>query len=262
MNKLPEVMPEYKISRSDKEPFSVVWDELWGLFIVPKLGEKLSWGAYDTDTHKYTEGGCMEVTCPAEVHGVKGVQIKEIRKERSGKQRTFYYTAQLTDTHCRMLAENYERDGVRKLLTFLDEDNFLNEWGYGENNCGKQTHISNGCKIISKDCELIADNTDQLVDIVGRYIVSIGGKDYDTVRVVSLDSYYGNYTMSEQYLDNNGRTILWRRFNRDDWAFEQYKQKWSDKLPNNERITVNGQLYVHWYDCITDYIFLKLTLAV
>ncbi|MDD4492948.1 MAG: sigma-70 family RNA polymerase sigma factor [Eubacteriales bacterium] len=254
MKKLPEMMPEYSIVKSDKEPFSVVWEELWGLFIVPRVGEKLSWGAYGTDTRKYTEGGCMEVICPAEVHGVTGVQIKEIRNDSSENQRIFHYTAQLTDTHCRMLAEEYERDGVHKLLTFLDEDDFLHEWGYGENNCGKPTHLSNGCEIIDKSGELTAKNTDQIVDIVGRFTVTIGGKSYDTVRVISLDSYYGEYTMSEQYLDKCGRTILWRRFNRDDWAFDRYKQKWSEKLPDNERLIVNGETYVHWYDCITDYI--------
>ena len=60
---------------------------------------------------------------------------------------------------------------------------------------------------------------------------------------------------SEQFVDQNGRTILWRRFNRDDWAIDRFGGKpWSEKLPENERITINGQTYVHWYDCISDYI--------
>ncbi|MDD3882572.1 MAG: sigma-70 family RNA polymerase sigma factor [Eubacteriales bacterium] len=42
MKKLPEIMPEYKIVKSAKEPFSVVWEELMGWFLVPKLGERLS----------------------------------------------------------------------------------------------------------------------------------------------------------------------------------------------------------------------------
>ena len=52
----------------------------------------------------------------------------------------------------------------------------------------------------------------------------------------------------------DGKTILWRRFNRDDWAIEQYKRPWREMLPENERLTVNGRTYIHWYDCITDYI--------
>jgi len=60
--------------------------------------------------------------------------------------------------------------------------------------------------------------------------------------------------LSEQFLDQNGRTVLWRRFNRDDWAIRRYKKRWTEALPNNERLYVNGEVYVHWYDCITDYI--------
>ena len=50
------------------------------------------------------------------------------------------------------------------------------------------------------------------------------------------------------------RTVLWRRFNRDDWAVSRYGKIWSEQLPDNARLNVNGEVYVHWYDCITDYI--------
>ena len=56
--------------------------------------------------------------------------------------------------------------------------------------------------------------------------------------------------VSEQYLNNEGRTVLWRRFNRDDWAMDRYGKTWSELLPENEQITVNGQRYIHWYDCL------------
>ena len=43
-----------------------------------------------------------------------------------------------------------------------------------------------------------------------------------------------------------GRTILWRRFNRDDWATDRFGGRlWSEQLPDNERITVNGEQYAH-----------------
>ena len=48
--------------------------------------------------------------------------------------------------------------------------------------------------------------------------------------------------------------ILWRRYNRDDWAIDRYKKPWSEQLPENDRLIVNGTTYVHWYDCITDHI--------
>ena len=257
MNKLPNTLPHYSIVKTDEAPYSVKWEELWGLFIIPKIGETLDWGIYETDTKECSEWGEMEVIGKAVVHDVEGVEIKEYRHNHGGDGKDdadHYYVAQLTDTHCRILAENYVKDGVRKYLTFLDGDNFLAEWGYGENNCGKETDLSAKSKIVETDRQITAENTDQLCDIVGRYTVTINGKEYDTVRVLSLDSYYGNYVCCEQYVDANGRTVLWRRFNRDDWAIDRYKKPWSEQLPANETLAINGETYVHWYDCITDYI--------
>lgn len=92
-------------------------------------------------------------------------------------------------------------------------------------------------------------------DIIARYDVTIDGKRYDTVRLVDMQSSNDSYMLCEYYLDKNGRTVLWRRFNRDDWAYHRYGKKWTEMLPDNERISVNSETYVHWYDCVSDYIF-------
>ncbi len=257
MKKLPEYIPEYTITKSDEAPFPVKWEELWGLFIVPRIGEKLICGTYETDTKKCFEWSEMEVVGKASIHGIEGVEIKEYRHNHFGNGKDdadHRYVAQLTDTHCRILAEIYVKDGMRKYLTFLDGDNFIAEWGYGENNCGKETNLKAAGKISEHNGKIAAENIDQLCDIVGRYSITIHGKTYDTVRVLSLDSYYGEYICCEQYIDRNGRTVLWRRFNRDDWNIEHYKNKWSERFPKNEQLTINGSTYVHWYDCITNYI--------
>ena len=96
-------------------------------------------------------------------------------------------------------------------------------------------------------------NKDYLLDIAGRYIVTIGGKSYDPVCVMDIETDNCGI-VSEQFLDKNGKTILWRRFNREDWAIDRYEKKESEQLPENDRLTVNGKTYVHWYDCITNYI--------
>ena len=260
MKKLPEIMPEYKIDKTDKEPFLVIWEELMGWFLVPKLGEKLTWGLYDMPARKLAESDKMEVVGKAEVHGIEGVEIivkthnpMEFNSEDGNSEVTRRFVAQLTDTHCRYLAQSHVRDGINRFYTFLDGDSFLDNWGFGENNCGNETHIKIKGDIIRDRSVIITADKPFLLDIVGRYTVTIGGKSYDTVCVMDTDTYNPG-VVSEQYLDQNGRTILWRRFNRDDWAFDRYQQKWSEKLPDNERLTVNGKTYVHWYDCITDYI--------
>lgn len=260
MKKLPEIMPEYTITKLDKEPFSVKWEELMGWFIVPKLGEKLNWAIYDFPKRNRTEYDEMQVVGKAEIHGIEGVEIAvkqytpmDCNKTDNDKIAERTFIAQLTDTHCRFLAESHISGGVKKCYTFLDGDEFIPNWGFGENNCGNEVNLSVKGDIIRNGSEITAADKPFLLDVVGRYEVKIGGKSYDTICVMDIETYDGG-VVSEQYLDKNGRTILWRRFNRNDWAKDRYKKNWTEILPENERITVNGEVYVHWYNCITDYI--------
>lgn len=261
MSKLPKQLPDYIIEKIDQSPFPVKWEELMGWFIVPKEGEKLTWGMYDFPEKKLTESVDMEVVGRAEVHGIQGVEITateynpmECNSEGGQDSVSRRFVAQLTDTHCRFLAESHMLDGIRKNYTFLDGEAFLGNWGFGEDNCGNEVNLSPKGDITREGDTLQKADKDFLLDVVGRYKVTIGGKEYDTICVVDIETYNPG-VMSEQYLDKNGRTILWRRFNRDDWGIEKYGQKWSQKLPGNEKLSVNGETYVHWYDCVTDYIF-------
>lgn len=256
---MPEKIPEYEIIKSGKEPFAVKWEEIMGWFIVPKLSEKLTWAMYDFPEKKRAEVCVMEVTGKAQVHGIEGVEISAAEYEpteanRTGEQSKTerHFVAQLTDTHCRILAESHIENGVKKYFTFLDGEDFLDNWGFGEENCGNEIHISQKYDIIREDNKITVKDKKILLDAVGRYTVKIGGKEYDTLCVI--DCSYNEGTVSVQYLDKNGKTVLWRRFNRDDWAYNRYGKKWSEMLPENERLTVNGETYIHWYDCITDYI--------
>lgn len=120
-------------------------------------------------------------------------------------------------------------------------------------NSRTETNLSPKGVIKRTGKHITGSGKDFLLDIVGRYTVTIGGKTFDTVCVMDIEA--GDCgIVSEQFLDKNGRTILWRRFNRDDWSIDRYNKKWSELLPENEQLIVNGKTYVHWYDCITDYI--------
>lgn len=260
MGKLPEQMPNYEIIRSEEAPFSVKWEEMMGWLIVPKLGEKLSWGLYDARSGKRTEYTDMQVVGKAEVHGIEGVEIAAVQHDAEDYYRTGSvsemerrFVAQLTDTHCRYLAESHVENGVRRCFTFLDGDSFLNNWGFGEDNCGNETNLAPKGLLCREGDVVTGELQPENLDVVGRYTVKINGKSYDTVCVMDI-SCFNDAVASEAYLDQNGRTVLWRRFNRDDWAFDRYGKKWSEQLPENQRLTVNGETYVHWYDCISDYI--------
>ncbi len=255
MKQLPEYMPEYTIEKSPEAPYDVKWEELMGWFLVPKLGEKLSWGMYDMPSRKCSHIYDMQVTGKARVHGIEGVELIAREAPYSKKeeviQRTF--VAQLTDTHCRYLATMRNDGDVRNYITFLDGDAFMANWGFGEDNCGNETNLTVKGDIQREGNVVTSKQKDFLLDIVGRYIVTINGKRYDTICVLDIST-YNNGVVAEQFLDQNGRTILWRRFNRDDWFFDHYKKLWSEQLPDNDRLLVDGVTYVNWYDCITDYV--------
>lgn len=252
---LPKKMPEYKIIKSDKEPFSVQWEELMGWLIIPRPDEKISWALYDQPQGDYTEYVEMQVTGKAVVHGIAGVVIKakeySTKNEKSFSERCF--VAQLTDTHCRILAESHKENGVNKYYTFLDGDEFIKNWGFGEDNCGKEINLSVKNRIKRNINIIESDENPYCMDIVGRYTVIIGNMEFDTVCLMDIES-YDTGVVTEQYIDKNGKTVLWRRFNENHWAFNRYNKSWSEMLPDNEQLTVNGRKYVHWYDCISDYI--------
>lgn len=257
-NIMPEKLPRYTITPNSIPPFECRWEEMMGWFIVPKLGEKISWAMYDQPDGSRTEEDSLEVIGRAMVHDVEGVEITVTTHDPmecnavddSGYvQRSF--VAQLTDTHCRLLSETHTQDSIKHMYTFLDEY-FLNNWGFGENNCGNETHLHRKGDIIREGSIVTTADKEFLLDVVGRYTVCIGGKSYDTICVMDVETYSDN--ASEQYIDQHGRTILWRRFNPDNWQYERYGRSWSEMLPSSERLTINGRTFVHWYDCITSYI--------
>lgn len=260
MKKLPEYLPEYKIETSEKTPFDAKCEELTGWATVPRLGECTTFGLYYSPSRKMQGWIETKVIGEAEIYGIRGVEIVAKEHEMENYYRTEItkkyerrFIAQLTDTHSRFLAETHIEDGVRMVHTFIDDDEFTENWGYGEDNCGTPIQIKHQNLIDRQGNRVTGTVKPEVVDIVGRYNVIINGKTYDTVCVMDLNC-FNDTVVSEQYIDKNGRTVLWRRFNRNNWAFNRYGKTWSEMLPDNEQLIVNGEIYVHWYDSITDYI--------
>ncbi len=253
MKKLPKILPEYTITKSENKPFDVRCEELKGLSIIPKAGEKTLWGIYNSESGNCEEYTETKVCGKAAIHGIEGVEITSTQYDliRNTSRRTDF-VAQLTDTHCRYLAATHYDGDVKKQFTFLD-DIFMKNWGFGENNCGNEILLKQKNLIQRQESNIKTECEKETDDIVGRYTVRISGKIYDTVCVMNI-GHFGGTIAIEQYLDRNGRTVLWRRFNKNDWAFKRYGKTWEEMLPDNEKLTINGETFVLWYDCITDYI--------
>ena len=258
MKELPLILPEYTIEPIHLPPFEVRCEEIYGWFAVPRLGEKLRWGLYDLPERTRTEYIEMEAVGRASVHGIEGVELTARVLDGPDEDAERRLIAQLTDTYVRYLAESHVQDGVRRCYTFLDGDAFLKNWGFGEDNCGRKIDLKPKGLIAREGNALaLAAQSVPFMDVVGRYAVTINGKRYDTVCLImpnTCNNIYDKGCCSEQFIGQNGRTVLWRRFNPDNWRVERYGMPWTEKLPENQRLTINGETYVHWYDCITEYV--------
>lgn len=264
---MPSVLPAYTITPDTRPPFPVIFEELSNWFIRPVPGETVVWASYDCDVSDGTDGSRVSVGRLTEttvshctqnivLHGIRGAEIETQFFDADGnKTGDHLYYAQLSDTHCRWLGECYtDSDGAKHFLTFLDGDDFMREWGIGEDNCGMETHPHpRGLILRTGSAVTVCNASDpsaliECQDIVGRYSVTLGKTTFDTVLLMGICA---NGALTEQYIGTDGRTVLWRRFNRFDWAKERYGKPWTELLPENERLDVNGVTYVHWYDCIS-----------
>ena len=265
MKKLPLFLPPYAVRWTEEAPFPVVWEEMMGWGIVPRLGETLVWGMYDLPSRKLDVAYDMAVTGKAKVHGLEGVQFTarviepqpelqagdlmiEPVKNSGAPQEEWTFVGQLQDGYTRFLSAERMEDGVRTLTTFLDGEEFMANWGFGEDNRGNSVHPAAQGRI-QRNGDAYTAQQEGVLDVVGRCDLTLNGKTTDCIAIMDLSAYEEGVA-SLQFLDKAGRTLLWQRYNRDDWALDRYKKRWSDLLPHNDRITVNGTTYVHWYDCL------------
>lgn len=256
-NTFSRFAPEYKIIRSEKPPFDVMCEEVPGWLVVARVGENQRFAFYDDmpDGSRPCLTGITEMTCVrnAVIHGVDCVQIAVEDTDGQGNTEKRELFVRLTETHCMYIADLFERNGVLHFASFMD-DEWMERYEIGTDNCGRAIHQTLGKNIIVHgDGSLtIRDEltAKEQYELIGRYEIELNSRKYDTMAMVSLS----NGILVMQYLDKKGRTILFRRFNRYDWQSAERGYQWTDRLPESERLMVNGEIYVHWYDCVTDYV--------
>lgn len=249
---IPTFAPVYQIVPSEKEIFSVVCEEVPGWLVTCRVGEKARFAFYDDPDRHCSGVYTMECVKHANIHGIDCVQIAVTEQEENGQTRKHDLFVKLTDTHCMYIADMRMENNVLSFGSFMDGD-WLKNYGIGENNCGRETRQSaKGNAVLHPDGSITVN--EKIIetgesDLIGRFTVTIGNKSYDTVAMLSLDC---NSILVLQYVTQDGRTVLFRRFNRYDWQQERYGAPWTEKLPDSETVMLNGHVYVHWYDCMPE----------
>jgi len=244
----PKVMPELKIVKANEPPFKVKYEEISGWLLIPRVGEKSSFAFYDDPDKRLTGVNKMECVREAVVHGIPCVQVdvEETEGEKTTKHTKFM---RLTETHASYVAEMRVKDNSFYFGSFYD-DEWLLRYEVGENNIGREIHQeAKGVAVLNSDDTIIVSK-EECADIMGRYNVQVGSRSFDTVAILEICE----GIMIILYVDQNGRTVLFRRYNRFNWKTDRYKELWTEKLPDSEVLIVNDDKYIHWYDCISDYV--------
>lgn len=209
MGIFPEILPCIVIKEIKKETFEV--STMQGL--DQGLGGKRYTAEYcllEDKTKKKTIDIVCTVMGYACIHGIRCLGFKESLHVFGEvlHELTQYIVA--TDTHIKTIAAMEEQGGVQIFQTFKDDD-FNKLWGIGVDHCGMKIHLKQEGIITSKTTNqlYVEEELPGTNDIVGRYLVRIGAKEFDTIRQIFIGE-HGQIT--EFYFDKSGNEILKRHF--------------------------------------------------
>lgn len=87
----------------------------------------------------------------------------------------------------------------------------------------------------------------------GVFTVRVGERTFTCLRVIDVDEDAGeDGILVEAYLEPGGRTVLFRRYNGRLWKLGPTRPPWDEALPEHRCLVIDGVVFVHWYDCLTD----------
>ena len=268
----PELRPEIYIQKSVGTPFSIDLRELAWWFIVPKIGDRVRWADYeparDGSVWKLTEVKDMAATRRAIIHGRSCIEIEmEVRHchdrdgllplnhdpEKLPRHTRIWGSLEETEVHW-LAVESMKPDGTRELLTCLDEDF---GWDFGMT----PRLVEDEGYLVEQSDETLAKEADApQVFSHGLYTVRIGDLAFECMRVFDFDEDASERTaLVMAYVTRGGRTILFRRYNGNQWGKREnpphswgVEKTWEEDLPHTDRLVIDGVKYVHYYDSLTD----------
>ena len=248
--------PEVVISPLNTEPFSVDCLELQWWFIVPKIGERALYADYSATAWKLGEVHEMEVTGPATVHDVEGVEIVIYKWSVNDgwSPLSWQMYGRLTGETAEYLAISQIHDGKKLLYTFLDRD-FDFDWGQVPRkleDCGHFVSQTDG------SLKRLHNLDDATASGAGVFSVLIDERQFTCLRVlelgIPLESHASHQTVS--YVTEAGRTVLVRHFCHPEKTMLDDNGKPVNVVVENDlQLVVDGVAFAHWYDSFSNFAF-------
>lgn len=219
IDEFPIKMPRYKLTYLGESKDIIVSNELPNWFIdIAKENDEVKWAMYESDGRKDFSYSLRNIGQTI-IHQEKGVRIEVCEYGPQGlkmQNQKSYLIGQVLNKKVRFLAKINLEEDIQTIKTYKDPD-FIKNWGIGKNNIGQSIELTN-----LKKCELECLGKKHLV--------------YENINKEKDLVIYS-------YVDKNGRTLLWRRFDR--------------KIAGKESITIENIRYGFYYECITDRILVK-----
>ncbi len=253
----PEVRPAIAIEPAGAEPFTLDFRELPWWFAVPEVGESGSAAWYDPPDWRLSSIQVRRALRPANVHELDCVELKVVERSAGdassrGPAEWLMY-GRLTGKKVQWVATAQLREGKRILRTFLDEG-FAEDWGEAPRRVEDRGEFR---RRPDDSLQWSPAGDPAQVSGAGAFRVAIGDRTFTCLRVFDVgDEPSEKGTLVEAYLDSEGRTVLFRRYNGRLWAVGggggYDGPPWEERFPEHARIVINEVTFVHWYDCLTD----------
>ena len=262
----PRRRPSIEVAPSSAKPFDLTLSVLpgWGIELKEGAEGLISW--YDPPDWTLTSVTHCLARGPARVHGIDCVEVSMLEWEADdqGWRRNHMHThfARVTEEEIQWLA-TMRMDKSRNILyTFLDD-------GFDRDGGAFPRRVPSGCGAEPQadgSLGLELSRPGRLGDSIaaGMFRVRVGQRSFTCLRVIGLDTLalgkddLEKEAMTESFYSKAGRLVLFRRYNGRIWAVHRSSppgkagQTWDQRLPDNQRLIINGATFVHWYDCLTD----------
>jgi hypothetical protein len=246
---VPSSVPLITIEPSAATIERVDCPELQWWQIVPRVGDQTVKAFYECDTGLLDFTERVASVAPGHDDGTVVVTVQESDHQfgppvapgaspHDGLGATFRFTCLLDHERARWLEVEVENADGTVTSTEATDPGFHLAWG----DTGPR-RIEAGRRYQRRSNGTI-ETTDDPATGEGTYTVTVGDRQFLCLRV--LDYRDPNEEFGESFIDQSGRTVLYRQYRPISWDPDW--QSWQRDHPDGIEMTIDGQLFMH-RDC-------------